>query len=118
MQATLLGRNEEFHPITEEEKADLVVVVNGAEGQDRRHLGRHLTLAFHHASEITGGAHIENDHHRHLPLFGELLDIGFPGAGGDIPVNGADLVSRSVGTHLLEVHPPSLEDALVLSGKR
>ena len=116
--ASLLRRNEELDPVAEEQQADLVVVVDGAEGQDRRHLGRHLALALLHAPEIPGGTDIKHDHHRHLPLLGELLDIGLPGAGGDVPVDGADLVARRVGADLLEVHPASLEDALVLSRER
>ena len=118
MQPPLLWRNEELHAVTEEEQADLVVVVNRTEGQDRSHLGGHLALTLPDASEVAGGTDIEHDHHRHLPLLGELLDVGLPCAGRDVPVDRADLVARRVGPDLFEVHPAPLEDALVLAGER
>ena len=85
------------------------------EGQDRRYLGRKLTLTFLDATKITRGADIEDNHHGHLALLGELLDVGLPGARRNIPVNGTDLVSGRVGANLFEVHAASLEDTLVLT---
>ena len=118
MKATLFRRNEEFDPIAEEQEADLVVVVDGAEGKDGGHLRGQFPLALADAPEVPRGAHVEHDHDRHLPLLGEFLDVRLPGACRDIPVDGPDLVAGRVGSDLLEVHAPALEDALVLAGKR
>ena len=118
MHPPFLRRDEKFHPVGKEKEPHLVVVMNGAEGKNRSDFGSQFPLAFTNTSEIAGGADIQHDHHGHLTLFREFLDIRFPCPRGHIPVDGADLVAGRVGTHLLEVHPAPLEDALILPGKR
>src|ERR1039458_5343374 len=53
-----------------------------------------------------------------LALLHELLDERMVHPRGDIPVNRADLIARLVLAHLVEVHPLTLKDAMVLAGQR
>ncbi|MPN01076.1 hypothetical protein SDC9_148276 [bioreactor metagenome] len=66
----------------------------------------------------TRTADIHNQHQGELPLFYKLLDERMVHPGGDIPVNGTDLVPGLILAHLVKVHSLALEHAVILSRQR
>jgi hypothetical protein len=109
----LLGRHEALDTIGEDDEADTVVVLDGAEGQERRDLRDRLHLGPPGGAEPLGSGEIDEEHHRHLALFGEDLHVRLVHAGRDVPVDEADVIPRLVLAHLAEGHAAALEDGVV-----
>ena len=57
-------------------KADLVVVADGAEGEQAGDFRGELALGELDAAEISRGAHVDDEHHRQLAFLGEFFDEG------------------------------------------
>ena len=112
------GRNEEFVPVSEEQEADLVVVLNGTEREDCSNFSREFPFGSGGA-ENAGGADVNKQKKSEFAFFGELFDVSLPAdfsnARGDIPLDEADLVPRLVFADLFKVHAPAFEHAPVLA---
>ena len=117
MRAAFLRRNEKLDLIGEEEQADLVVIPNGAEGEQTRDFRRKFALRLRRTAEISRCAHIHDQHHRQFALFGEFLDERGPHPRRHVPIDRANFVARLILAHFLEVHPASFEDAVVIAGE-
>ena len=122
MDAAFFRRDDKVDVIREENQPDLVVVPNRAEREQARHLRRQLPLAQMHAAKFPRRADIHHQHHRQLPLLGELLHVSramhLAVFRGHVPINRSHLVARLIFAHLLEVHPAAFENAAVLAGER
>ena len=117
VQAAFFRMNEKFDLVAEKEEADFVVILDRAEGEDRGDFGGQLALARVHASEIARGADIDHEHDGQFALLSEFFDKWRVHARGDVPIDRPDFVTRRVFAHLLEIHPPPLEDAMIRPGK-
>ncbi len=60
---------------------------------------------------------VDQQHDGELALLGEAFDVRLAGARRDVPVDRAHVVAGQVLAHLGELHPPPLEDTLVLTGE-
>ena len=100
------------------DQADPVVVADGAEGQHGGQLGGDLALLLQPRAELVAAAAIDDQHHGQLALLDEALDERMAHAGGDVPVDGADVVAGLVLAHLLEGDAGALEDAVVLAAEQ
>src|SRR5262249_57354495 len=67
---------------------------------------------------LVAAAAIDQQHHRQLALLDEALDERVAHAGGDVPVDGADVVAGLVLADLLEGDAGALEDAVVLAAEQ
>ena len=117
MLATLARRNEQLHLVGEDQQADAVVVGGGREAEHGGQLGCQFTLELLHRPEVLRGAGINDQHDRQLALLDVAFHVYLAGAGGHVPVDGADLVAGLVGTNFLELHAPPLENRVVLASK-
>ena len=115
VRTAFLGRDELLDLAAEENDTHLVVVLDGRKRQDGCQFGRQVTLRLALRAEVVGTRHVDEQHHRHLTLFLEDLDERFVEAGGDIPVDVADVVAVLVLAHLAEGHTTPFEGAVVLS---
>ena len=68
-------------------------------------------------AEGPGGAGVDGEEDRQLPLLAEPLDERRAGPRGDVPVDGADVVARLILADFVELHAPAAEHALVLAGE-
>ena len=98
-------------------EADLVVASDGREGQQGAELGCRLTLRARAGAEVLGARYVGHQHQRELTLLDVALDVGLAESGGDLPVDGANVVARYVGANLVELDTPALEDRDVLAGQ-
>jgi hypothetical protein len=48
----------------------------------------------------------------------ELFDEGVIHPGGDIPVDGADIIAGLIFADLVKIHPLAFKDAMVMAGER
>ena len=117
MAPSLFGWDVEFDRIGKEEKADLVIVSNRRKGQNRADFCHHLPFGAAGRTEIAGTADVDHQHDGHFPFFGEFLDMGDSGTGGDIPVDCPDIVTRNIFADLVEVHAAAFENRLITAGK-
>jgi len=117
MLASFLGRYELLDAVGEEDDADLVVVLNGAEGQRGSDLGLHIALCLHDGTEIKAAADIHQEHDREFALLLEDLDIRLVEASGHIPLDVPDVVAILIFSHLAEGHTATLEGRMVFARK-
>jgi hypothetical protein len=67
------------------------------------------------AAEIPRRAYVDDQDHRQFSLFGEFLHECRAKPRRDVPIDRPYLVTRLVLAHVLEVHPASLENAVVIT---
>ncbi len=113
----LAGRHELLDPVGEDDEPDLVVVLDGAEGEEGADLHGQLPLHPLAGAEVSRGAHVNHQHHRQLPLLLEDLHEGGAAPGRDVPVDVADVVAVLVLADLGEAHAAPLEHRVVLAGE-
>src|SRR5207253_9303287 len=104
--------------VGEGDEADAVVVADGAEGEDGGQLGGDLALLLEEGAELVAAAAVDEEHDGQLALLDEALDEGVAHAGGDVPVDGADVVAGLIGADLLEGHARALENAVILTAEQ
>src|SRR6266446_3820439 len=117
MRPALFRWNEKLDAIAEEEEPDLVVVSNRAEGEETSDFRRQLAFRLRNAPEISGRAHVHDQDHRQLTFLREFLDEGRAESRRHVPIDRSNLITRLIFAHLVEVHPATLEDAVVITGK-
>ena len=118
---TASGWDEKFVAIGEEQEADFVVVLHGAEGEDYGDFGREFAFGAGGA-ENAGGADVDEQQEGEFTFFCELFDIGFAAdfadARGDVPLDEANFVAGLVFANFFKVHAPAFEYAAVLARER
>src|SRR4051794_37176759 len=118
MTRALAGRDEALDLVGELDQADTVVVADGAEGEVRGQLGGHLAFLPGAGAEALAAAAVDGEQDRPLPFFDEAFDERVAHAGGNVPVDGSDVVARLVLADLLEGDAGALEDAVVLAAEQ
>src|SRR5690606_12990673 len=98
-----LGAHQRVIGIRPHQPADAVAIVDGHPAEDGGSLRGYHRFERHLAAEEHAAALVHGDDDRALPLFAEHLGEGLAGAGGDAPVDGADVIALLVGAELLEV---------------
>src|SRR5207237_5664810 len=93
-------RHESLDPIGEEEEPGPVAVLQRAEDEKGGDLGGNLRLGLHREARRLRGAAVHRDERGQLTLLDEDLDERLADARRDVPVDGADLVSRLGWPHL------------------
>ena len=111
--AARAGGHVKFDPVAEHEQSHLVAAVPGAEGQQGGQFGRGAALGLHGGAEGPRGGDVDQQQDVEFPLLDELFDVGFSHAGGDVPVDGADIVVEGVLPDFVELDAASLEGAAV-----
>ena len=106
-------RDELLQLVREEEQGDAVVIAHRRDRQERAHVRRELPLALPDGAEPRRGRHVHGEVHVQRTLLPVLLDVRDAHAGGDVPVDAADVVAGLVLAHLLEVETRPLEHAAV-----
>lgn len=104
-------------PVGEENQADVVLIVDGCEGQKSGDFGGQIGLCAGAGTEIQRAGNIDEELDRQLPLFREALDLGDSCAGGDIPIDGAHVVANLVLANFIEFDAFSLERSMVIARK-
>ena len=104
-------------PVGEDDQADLVIVADRAEREDRREFGGNLALRPRHAAEQTRGAEIDQQHDRELALLDILFDERRAHARGNVPVDRTHVVAGHILANLGELDPAALEHAVILAGE-
>ena len=99
------------------EKTD-AVAVDGAEQHDEAgefEVG--LAFGLGAGAELEPGGVLEDDHHGDLAFLDEFFAVGFAEAGGDVPVDVADVVAELVFDDLVELHAASAEGGAVFTAQ-
>ena len=117
MLLTLFRGDELLHLVTEEDDANLIVVLYGREGQGGGHLSDEVLLKPHLGAELARARDIDKQHDSVLPLLLENLNVRLIHARGDIPVNIADIVAILILSDLAESHASTLEGRMVLASE-
>src|SRR5205085_3627732 len=114
----LARRDDLLDAVGEVDQADAVVVVQGGEGEQGGQLGDDLAhrLAAGAAAEAGRGVHEEQD--GQLALLDVPLEERLAHAGGDVPVDGPDVVAGLVGADVGEGQAGALEGAVVLAAEQ
>jgi hypothetical protein len=112
------GGHEVLDALAGQHEADAVVVAHRGEPQDRAQLRRQLALLDRGRAEAHRARHVDDQHDRQLAFLDVALDVRRAEPGGDVPVDGADLVTGHVRADFLELDAPALEDALGLAGEQ
>ena len=118
MPRALARRHELLDLIGESDQSDLVVVADGAEGEQGGQLGGHFTFLLELGAERLAAGAIDQQHHRQLAFFDVAFDERMAHAGGDVPVDGANVVAGLILAHFLEGHAHALEDAVILAAEQ
>lgn len=107
--ASLLGGDELFHVVGEEDYAYLVVVLYGGEGDGGRYLCHHVALGLVLCAEVEAARHVHQQDYRQLSFLLEHLYVCSVEAGGYVPVYVTHVVAILVFSHFAERHASSLE---------
>ena len=114
-----LGRpNDFFDVIGKKQDADPVVVFACGGREESDDLEDGIAFAAGEAAELTGRGEIDDKVHTELALLGVAADVGFTGAGGDVPIHGSDVVAGLIGADFFGVNPGAFEGAPVLAGEK
>ena len=115
--AAFLGRDELLYLVGEEDDANLIVVLNGREGERGCNLGHHVAFELLDGTEVETAADVNQQHHRQLAFLLEDLDIRLSEAGRHVPFDVANVVAVLVLAHLGESHAAPLEGRVILARK-
>src|SRR6185436_12721761 len=81
-----------------------------------RELGGEIPLGAQGGAEVARRTHIDHQEDGELPLLTKPFHIGDAESRRDVPVDGANVVSRHVLSHFGELDPASAEHARVVAG--
>ena len=111
------GGDKHFNLVGKNDQADLVIIFYGRKRQQGAQFSCHFIFYFQGASKRTGRGQVYQENDGQLPLFNKKFYMGFPGAGGYVPVNGPYVIADPVFPDLVKLHAASLEDTSVFTGK-
>ena len=103
--------------VLEQQQSHLVVVLDGREREKSRQLDSRIAFRAACRAEVEGCAHIDQEHDRELTLLDVALDVRRADPGGDVPVDGPDIVARNVRANLVELHAAAFEHRHVGAGE-
>ena len=115
MLTTFLGRDVFLNLIGEKHNTNLIVVLNGAEGDGGSNLRYHITFHLLLGTEIERTTDIDQQHHCQLTLFLKYLHIWTMKTGGHIPVDITHIITKLIFAHLAEGHTPTLKGRMILA---
>src|SRR6266496_584066 len=115
--ASFAWRKDVLNAVGEQHHADAVVVAHGGHGEHGSELTGKLALESLDRPEPFRPGEIDSEHDRELAFLDVPFDERPPHAGGDVPVDSTDFVSRLILTDFGELHPLSLEHAAVFTGE-
>ncbi len=118
MATPFLGRHELLDPVREEQQANSVVVLDRRHCDHRRDLCRCLGLEAAPRTELCRTRQVDSEENRELTLLRVFLYEWMSHAGGDVPIDGAEVIARRVLAHLGELHPLALKDRLVFAAEQ
>jgi len=110
------GRYVEVDCLREEDEADGILIVDGGEGEGGAEFAEHVALRLRALNPI-GARAIHDEDHGLIALFREAFEMDTSGAGGDVPIDSAGIVSWDVFADFLELDALSLEGAVIGSGE-
>ena len=112
------ARGEAFHhAVGEEDEADFVLVGEGGQGQEGGELGGAGGLGTGGGAEALAAGDVDEEEDGELALLAKAFDVGLAHAGGDVPIDGADVVAGLVGAGLVELDAAALEDGVVVAAE-
>ena len=117
MAAPFLRGDIKLYLVGENQKAHFIIVLRGGKRQHGTELGGKLILCLVDRSKISASAEVNGEEDGHLAFLDESLDVGLACTGGNIPVDGANVIAGCIFAYLIELHAPSFEDTFVLAGK-
>ena len=118
MMTTLLRRDELADPVREQDQAHAVVVVERGHGKQRGDVRGELAFGEAAGAEPRARGDVDREIDVELALLAVFLDVRDVHAGGHVPVDGADIVTRLVLADLFEVEPRSTKHASVRPDER
>ena len=113
--ASLARRDVLHNPIGEEDEPDLVLVADRRQRQERRHFRGQVGLGASAATVALGARDVHHEENRQLSLFAVPLDVRDARAGGDVPVDGTDIIADGVRTHLVKLDALALERRMIIA---
>ena len=103
--------------VGEDEAADAVALAEDAPGGERGDLGGGDRLHVEDGAEEHRLALVDEDERRAVAFLAGDADVRRAGAGGDLPVDGADVVAGQVGAELLELEAAAAQAAGAAAGE-
>jgi len=107
-----------LNAIGEKDQSNAVVVAHGGEGEQGADFMHRIPFGSIAMTGAAGGGSVDEKPDGEFPLFNIALDVRLAGAGGDVPVDGADVIARFVGADFVEVHAAAFEDTAVFAGQQ
>jgi hypothetical protein len=98
-------------------ETDAVAVDAGEEEEETGEFEQGLAFGDGGGAELEGGRVFENEEHGDLAFLDEFFAVGFAEAGGDVPVDIADIVAVGVFDDLVELHASSAESGAIASAE-
>ena len=86
--------------------------------QRRAQFSDQFTFGLVATTEILGPTEVDQQHHCQFPFFAKQLDIGLVAAGGNVQIDGADVVANLVGSHLFKLDAPAFEGGMPGTGQQ
>lgn len=113
----LLGRDELFHLVAEQQEPHLIIIGVGGKGQYGAQFRDDIFFGCVGAAEDRAVADVGQQHQRLFPLLFKDLDIGRREPGRYIPVYRPDIISRYILPNLAEGHALAFEGSMVIPGE-
>src|SRR5438128_3001058 len=108
-------RHEALDAVRKRHQADLVIIINGAEGQNGSQFRNDFFLLLDKCAELLAAAAVDGEQDRQLALFDVALDERVPHAGRDVPIDGPNIIAGLVFTDLLKGDAHALEDTMIFA---
>jgi hypothetical protein len=99
------------------EEADAVAVDGAEHHHEPGEFEQGLALGLRAGAELQADAVLEEEEQRNLALFDEFLAVGLAEAGGDIPIDVADIVAEGVFDDLVKLHAAAAEGGTVFAAQ-
>lgn len=99
--------------IGEQAEADLVAIVSGAEGEDGGDFGGALAFGILATTIVAGAGDIDEEHDGEFAFLDVFADVGVVHAGGDVPVEEANIVTGLILAEVIELDALAFETGVV-----
>jgi hypothetical protein len=97
--------------------ADAVAVEGAKEHEEAGEFEEGFAFGAVGGAELEGGGVLNDEEEGEFAFFDEFFAVGFAEAGGDVPVNVADVVAVFVADDLVEFHAAAAEGGAVFAGE-
>ena len=109
------GRDGRHPSASDDHRSDPVGQTGGGQAEGRRQSDHDFALLPHGGPEVLAGRHVDEQPQVHLVVGHRVPDMKFAGAGRDVPIDQADVVTGHVGPALARFGPRSGKQTQVLS---